>query len=70
LEPEVHLIEKYFQAVKKCLTMTNIRLKKNKEIDLLAINPRTGEKYHVESRVTLTGFTLLKKDTYAKKRQV
>ena len=67
LEPEVHLIEKYFQSVKKCLTMTNIRLKRNKEIALLAVDPRTGEKFHVESRVTLTGFTLLKKDTHAKK---
>jgi len=67
MEPEVHLIEKYFQSVKKCLTMTNIRLKRNKEIDLIAVDPRNGEKFHVESRVTLTGFTLLKKDTYAKK---
>ena len=67
MEPEVHLIEKYFQTVKKCLTMTNIQLKGNKEIDLLAMNPRTDEKFHVESRVTLTGFKLLKKDTYVKR---
>jgi len=51
LEPEVHIIEKYFQIMLKCFTMTNIRCKSNKEIDLLAINPRTGEKFHVESRV-------------------
>ena len=67
MEPEVHLIEKYFQTVKKCLTMTNIQLKGNKEIDLLAMDPRTYERFHVESRVTLTGFKLLKKDTYVKK---
>jgi len=47
--------------------MTNIRLKGNKEIDLLAINPQTGEKFHVESRVTLTGFKLTRKDTYSQK---
>lgn len=67
MEPEVHLIEKYLQAIKKWLTMTNIRLKGNKEIDLLAINPRNGEKFHVESRVTLTGFKLTRKDTYSQK---
>lgn len=45
--------------------MTNIRLKGGKEIDLLAINPRTGEKFHVESRVA-TKFKLRFKATYTK----
>jgi len=31
--------------------MTNIRCKGKKEIDLLAIDPKTGQKFHVESRV-------------------
>jgi len=31
--------------------MTNIRCEGRKEIDLLATNPRTSEKYHVESSV-------------------
>jgi hypothetical protein len=31
--------------------MTNIRCKGNREIDLLAIDPKTLEKFHVESRV-------------------
>lgn len=61
LEPEVHLIDKYLQEVKKWLTMTNIGLgKKKKEIDLLAINPRTGEKYHIESRVSISSFGKLR----------
>lgn len=65
MEPEVHIIEKYFQTILKCFTMTNIRLKGSKEIDLLAINPLTGEKYHVESRVaTSRSFALRLKDTY------
>jgi len=51
LEPEVSLIEKYLQTVRKCFTMTNIRCRGQKEIDLLAINPRTEEKFHVESSV-------------------
>jgi len=33
--------------------MTNIKCKSGREIDLLAINPLTGEKYHVESKVWL-----------------
>jgi len=53
MEPEVHIIEKYFQEAKHCFTMTNIKCKSGREIDLLAINPLTGEKYHVESKVWL-----------------
>jgi len=54
MEPEVHIIEKYFQEILHCFTMTNIKCKGGKEIDLLAINPRTAEKYHVEARVSTT----------------
>lgn len=51
MEPEVRLIEKYLQTVLKCFTMTNIRCNGKKEIDLLAINPKTGQKFHIESSV-------------------
>jgi hypothetical protein len=51
LEPEVSLIEKYLQTVCKCFTMTNIKCRGKKEIDLLAINPITGRKFHIESSV-------------------
>lgn len=68
MEPEVHIIEKYFQTMLKCFTMTNIKCKGNKEIDLLAINPRTGNKFHVESRVgTSPSFKIRLHDTYTKK---
>ena len=60
MEPEVHIIEKYLQHVKKWLTMTNIGLQKKKEIDLLAINPKTGEKHHIESRVSISSFGKLR----------
>jgi hypothetical protein len=43
MEPEVHIIEKYFQEVLYCFTMTNIRCKGGKEIDVLAVNPTTGK---------------------------
>ena len=67
MEPEVHIIEKYFQEILHCFTMTNIRCKRGKEIDLLALNPSTKEKYHIEARVTRTGFKIKKHDTYVRK---
>lgn len=48
MEPEVHIVEKWFQLVHRCFTITNIRAKGNKEIDLLAINPRKNAYVHVE----------------------
>ena len=67
MEPEVHIVDRYMQLVKKCLTMTNIMLEGGKEIDLLAFNPTTGEKYHIEVRVaTGRGFRLRLVDTQTK----
>ncbi len=54
MEPEVHIIEKWFQEIHGCFTMTNIRCKGGKEIDLLALNPLTNQRYHVEARVSTT----------------
>jgi len=48
--------------------MTNIKCKGGKEIDLLAVNPKTQEKYHVEARVgTSPSFKIREKDTYTSK---
>lgn len=67
MEPEVHIVDRYMQRVKKCFTMTNIMLKGGKEIDLLAYNPQTNEKYHIEVRVTTgRGFRLRLIDTQTK----
>jgi hypothetical protein len=67
LEPEIHIVERYMQLVKKCFTMTNVMLGGGKEIDLLAVNPISGEKYHIEVRVTITkGFRIRLKDTQTK----
>jgi len=64
LEPEVHIISAHLQLVKGYFVMTNLQLKGGKEIDILAINPTTGEKLHVESRVTIEpGFRIRAKDT-------
>jgi len=51
----------------KCFTMTNVMLEGGKEIDLLAVNPISGEKYHIEVRVTIDkGFRIRLKDTQTK----
>jgi hypothetical protein len=66
MEPEVHVIEKYFQYFCKCFTMTNVKCEGNKEIDLLSINPITMERCHVESRISTT-FKLRLEATYTKR---
>lgn len=64
MEPEVHIVDCYMQLVKKCLTMTNVMLGGGKEIDLLAFNPVSGEKFHIEVRIaTGRGFRLRMIDT-------
>jgi len=67
LEPEVHILDKYMQLVRKCFTMTNVVLSGGKEIDLLAVNPISGEKFHIEVRVAIKGFRLRLIDTQTKK---
>jgi hypothetical protein len=68
LEPEVHIVDRYMQLVKKCFTMTNIMLEGGKEIDLLAFDPISNEKYHIEVRIaTGRGFRLRLIDTQTKK---
>jgi hypothetical protein len=67
VEPEVHIVERYLQLVKKCFTMTNVMLQGGKEIDLLAIDPISGERFHVEVRVAIGGgFRLRMIDTQTK----
>jgi hypothetical protein len=67
LEPEVHIVDRYMQLVKKCFTMTNVMVEGGKEIDLLAVNPVSGEKYHIEVRVTIEkGFRIRMVDTQTK----
>lgn len=67
MEPEVHIIERYYQEIYNCFTMTNVRVNGNKEIDLLAmsLSPRGEMRYHVESRIATT-FKLKEKATYTK----
>jgi hypothetical protein len=70
LEPEVHIVERYMQLVKRCFTMTNVMLGGGKEIDLLAFNPKNGDRFHIEVRVCIgRGFRLRMIDTQTKKGQ-
>lgn len=67
LEPEVHIVERYMQLVRKCFTMTNIMLEGGKEIDLLALDPVSGGGFHIEVRVaTGKGFRIRLVDTQTK----
>ena len=68
MEPEVHIIDRYMQLVRKCFTMTNVMLGGGKEIDLLAFDPASGDKFHIEVRIaTGKGFRLRMVDTQTKK---
>jgi hypothetical protein len=63
----VHIVDRYMQLVKKCFTMTNVMLEGGKEIDLLAVNPVSGDKYHIEVRVAIgSGFRVRLIDTQTK----
>lgn len=48
MEPEVHIVEKWLQLVHRCFTVTNVKATGNKEIDILAVNPRKNAYVHVE----------------------
>ena len=54
---EEKLVEEYVRYVKGWFTMSNIKCKNNKEIDLLAIAPN-GDKYHIETTIYLDGWPL------------
>jgi len=44
------IVESYFRYCRDCATMTNIKCSAQHEIDLLAVDLKTGKRYHVESR--------------------
>lgn len=55
METTERVVEAYVRYIKKCATIPNIRCEGQFEIDLLAINPVTGERYHIESGVSVSG---------------
>jgi hypothetical protein len=60
------IVESYVRYVKGWATISNIKCPDQHEIDLLAINPKSLERYHIESSVSLpgTGFSKLTNGTF------
>lgn len=54
METTERIVEAYLRHVMGCATLTNIRCRGQNEIDLLAIHPRTLERYHVEVSISIS----------------
>ena len=52
METTEKIIESYVRYVRRWATIPNVRCEGQYEIDLLAINPDTYEKYHIESSIS------------------
>ena len=61
METTEHIVESYVRFVRGWFTNSNIKCKNGKEIDILAIDPITGKKYHIECGITHTKAWALKK---------
>jgi len=55
METTERIVEAYVRYIKKWATIPNIRCKGQFEIDLLAIDPITNKRYHIESGVSVSG---------------
>jgi hypothetical protein len=51
------IVESYFRHCRGCLTTPDVKIKggNNRQIDLLALDPKTNTAYHVESSVVPSG---------------
>lgn len=60
METTEKIVEAYARYVKGWATIPNVRCGGQFEIDLLAINPKTGERYHIETSISVSpGFSKL-----------
>jgi len=60
METTEKIVEAYVRYVKRWATIPNIGCGGQKEIDLLAIDPVTNERYHIETSVSISsGFSKL-----------
>lgn len=55
METTEKIVEAYVRYVKNWATIANIRCQGQYEIDLLAIDPVGGGRYHIESTVSVSG---------------
>jgi hypothetical protein len=54
METTERIVEAYVRYVKGWATIPNIKCGGQKEIDLFAINPANGRRYHIESTVSIS----------------
>lgn len=67
METTEKIVEAYVRYVKRCATIPTIKCTGQYEIDLLAINPTTLERYHVESGISISGgFSKLTNEPYSR----
>lgn len=55
METTEKIVEAYTRYVKGWATIPNIKCPGQYEIDLLAVDPKTGERFHIESGVSISG---------------
>jgi hypothetical protein len=55
METTEKIVESYCRYVKGWLTLPNVKCEGQYEIDLLAIDPKSLERYHIESGVSISG---------------
>lgn len=55
MEATEHIVNSFCNYLLEWLTVPNIKCKGGKEIDLLAVDPRSGRRYHVETTGSTTG---------------
>ena len=55
METTEKIVEAYVRYLKGWATIPNVQCLGKHEVDLLAINPRTNEKYHIEVSISISG---------------
>ena len=55
METTERIVEAYCRYIKRWATIPNIKCPGQYEIDLLAVDPRTIKRYHIESGVSISG---------------
>ena len=55
METTERIVESYVRYIRRWATLPNIRCEGQLEIDLLAIDPVTFDRYHIESGVSISG---------------
>ena len=54
METTERVVEAYYRYIENCATMPNVRCEGQHELDLLAINLKTHERFHIETSVSIS----------------